>query len=141
VDIVEEKMRRALFQNGGTLGTFCFKRSMDGTFARASNQQLKRSKRTVISPAHLYGHLARSSFGQHLLQKQKILTQLEETLLNFLMGKCPADDELSAKAVKGKFTDHDRLDTFCYYYLLLVQINQHSTLLCFQQPFSAWHKF
>jgi hypothetical protein len=39
VDIVEEKMRRALIRNSSSPGLFCYKRSMDGSFARASNQQ------------------------------------------------------------------------------------------------------
>lgn len=37
LDIVEERLRKALIPNN--INSFCHKRSMNGNFARASNQQ------------------------------------------------------------------------------------------------------
>uniref|UniRef100_A0A915LWB4 Uncharacterized protein n=1 Tax=Meloidogyne javanica TaxID=6303 RepID=A0A915LWB4_MELJA len=91
-EIIAEQIRRALINNDGT-NFFCFKRSKNGDFARASGQLptsvSTHKKQRVFPPPHLYGHLARSKVGQDLLKNRNIIGKLEGIICNFLQkGIC-----------------------------------------------------
>nr|CAD2202369.1 unnamed protein product [Meloidogyne enterolobii] len=91
-EIIAEQIRRALINNDGT-NFFCFKRSKNGDFARASGQLPTsvptHKKQRVFPPPHLYGHLARSKVGQNLLKNRNIIEKLEAIICNFLQkGIC-----------------------------------------------------
>nr|CAD2175657.1 unnamed protein product [Meloidogyne enterolobii] len=91
-EIIAEQIRRALINNDGT-NFFCFKRSKNGDFARASGQLPTsvptHKKQRVFPPPHLYGHLARSKVGQNLLKNRNIIGKLEGIICNFLQkGIC-----------------------------------------------------
>ncbi|CAK5075031.1 unnamed protein product [Meloidogyne enterolobii] len=105
-EIIAEQIRRALINNDG-INFFCFKRSKNGDFARASGQLFlnkkyfkdffirrptsvpTHKKQRVFPPPHLYGHLARSKVGQNLLKNRNIIGKLEDIICNFLLkGIC-----------------------------------------------------
>uniref|UniRef100_A0A1I8B812 Uncharacterized protein n=1 Tax=Meloidogyne hapla TaxID=6305 RepID=A0A1I8B812_MELHA len=103
-EIIAEQIRRALLDNnGGRNGFFCFRRSKNGDFARASGQLPisvpNHKKEKVFPPPHLYGHLARSKRGQKLLQNFNIFGKLEQIICNFLQNGILSDFQMGE--VKG----------------------------------------
>ncbi|KAH7727475.1 AVO3 protein [Aphelenchoides avenae] len=69
VELVEDEMR-VVFLN--------VKRSLDGRFARVSNERLER--RSLKAPNHLFGSLAKHSAGRKLLLEKGVVESLVSTL-------------------------------------------------------------
>ncbi|CAK5084045.1 unnamed protein product [Meloidogyne enterolobii] len=105
-EIIAEQIRRALINNDGT-NFFCFKRSKNGEFARASGQLPTsvptHKKQRVFPPPHLYGHLARSKVGQNLLKNRNIIGKLEGIICNFLQKGICVDQLDQVKVIKTLF--------------------------------------